>query len=176
MNILVGVTASISAYKTPDFVHQLVKRGHHVQVIITEHASQFVTPLSLETLSKHRVYCDVMTEYNKEYISHIELAKWCDCFIIAPASANMIGKLANGIADDMLSTTALAVANTKKRLLAPAMNTTMYENKAVQRNIWQLCQDGYELIEPKESLLACGDKGKGALADIDVLIQAIEKN
>ena len=175
MKIVLGISASIAAYKAPELVHELTKRGHEVQVIMTEHAKSFVTPLTLKVLSHNEVLSEIMEEQEAEQISHIALAKDCDCFVVAPASANIIGKLANGIADDLLSTFALAVNEDKKRIFAPAMNTTMYCNKAVQRNINQLQEDGFLLIEPRESKLACGDMGKGAMAEISHIISIIEE-
>lgn len=162
--ILLGVSASVSAYKAVDITSQLRKLDYEVHVVMTEHAKAIIPSLTLQTLSKNYVHTDVMAEHKPELINHIELAKMADLFIIAPATANIIGKIANGIADDMLSTVAIAVHDIPK-LIAPAMNTYMYENPAVQDNLKKLESYGYSIIEPKESMLACGDFGKGALAD-----------
>jgi len=166
--ILLGVTGSISAYKSADLTNQFVKSGVQVDVIMSQSSTHFITPLTLQSLSKRAVHTDVMQESNPQVINHIELAKQADLFLIAPATANIIGKLANGIADDLLST----VAGTPK-LIAPAMNTNMYQNPITQRNLETLRSVGYQEIEPKESLLACGDFGKGALADIQTIIEQV---
>lgn len=175
MKIVIAVSTSIAAYRTPDIVHQLVTLGHDVHVIMTENATKFVTPFVLETLSKHPVSLHVMEEKTPETIQHIDLAQSCDAFVVVPASANMIGKLANGIADDMVSTTALAVPKHTPKWIAPAMNTVMYQNPAVQRNLSQLQADGYRIIEPRHSLLACGVEGKGAMATVDTIVENITK-
>ncbi|MGY3750039.1 phosphopantothenoylcysteine decarboxylase [Vagococcus acidifermentans] len=170
--VLLGVSASISAYKAADIVNQLKKRGVNVEVIMTRHSTEFITPLTLQTLAKTKIHTDVMEEHIPSEINHIDLVKRADIFVIAPASANIIGKIANGIADDMLSTTALSVHDMPK-LIAPAMNTYMYANPAMQDNLEKLARYGYQLIEPRESLLACGDFGKGALADVDTVVSII---
>lgn len=171
--IVIGVSASIAAYKAADVVSGLVKRGHEVHVIMTKHATKFIPPLTLQVLSKQPVTVEIMEEQAPEVINHIELAQSCDAFAVIPASANIIGKLANGIADDLLSTTALAVPCETPKVLAPAMNTQMYAHPAVQRNLAQLVKDGYQMIEPRTSLLACGVEGKGALASVDEIIDTI---
>ena len=172
--VLLGVSASISAYKMADVTSQLKKRQIDVEVIMTKHSTQIIPELTLQVLSKNKVHTDVMLEENPLEINHIDLVKRADLFIVAPASANIIGKIANGIADDMLSTTALAVHDIPK-LIAPAMNTYMYENPAMVANLEKLIQYGYTLIEPKTSLLACGDYGKGALADVDTIVETIQQ-
>lgn len=169
--ILLGVTGSISAYKSADITNQLVKLGYNVEVIMTESSTHFITPLTLQSLSKKAVHLDVMQEKDPSVINHIELAKRADLLLIAPATANIIGKLANGIADDLLSTVALAVKPEVPKLIAPAMNTNMYQNPIHQRNLSFLKEIGYQEIEPRESLLACGDFGKGALADPQIIIE-----
>ena len=175
-NILLGVSASISAYKAADVISQLTKRDCKVQVVMTQHATRFIPPLTLQTLSKNPVFTDIMMEENPQHIQHIEWASQCDAFLVAPASANIIGKLANGIADDALSTIALAVPKTTFKWIAPAMNTQMYQHPAVQRNLEQLKNDGYQVIEPRTSLLACGVTGKGALANVEDIVQMIMKS
>lgn len=172
--VLLGVSASISAYKAADIISQLKKRNINVEVIMTKNSTKIIPELTLQVLSKSRVHTDVMVEQNPMEINHIDLVKRADLFIVAPASANIIGKIANGIADDMLSTTALAVHDIPK-LIAPAMNTYMYQNPAMVANLVKLDSYGYQLIEPKTSLLACGDYGKGALADVDVIVNTICK-
>lgn len=172
--ILLGVSASISAYKAADLISQLKKKNYNVEVIMTKNSTEIIPPLTLQVLSKNQVHLDVMAEATPTDINHIDLVKRADLFIIAPATANIIGKIANGIADDMLSTTALAVHDLPL-LIAPAMNTYMYQHPAVQANLARLVSYGYQVIEPKESLLACGDYGKGALADVSQILTAIEE-
>lgn len=172
--VLLGVSASISAYKAADIISQLKKQQIDVEVIMTKNSTQIIPSLTLQVLSKETVHTDVMYEHKPSDINHIDMVKRADLFLVAPATANIIGKMANGIADDMLSTTALAVHDIPK-LVAPAMNTYMYTNPAMKRNLTQLEEDGYTIIEPKESLLACGDYGKGALADVEVIVDIIKK-
>ena len=171
--IVLGVTGSIAAYKAADIVSGLTNLGCAVNVVMTKAATQFITPLTLQTLSKNKVYSDVFQEDCPEEVMHISLAQKADLLLIAPATANIIGKLANGIADDMLTALYLAVQGIPV-LIAPAMNTRMYESKTVSDNLKKLINDGFILIEPKESRLACGDVGKGALADVDNIISAVK--
>ena len=172
-HILLGVTGSIAAYKAADLANILTKDGYVVDVIMTKGAMAFITPLTLQTLSKNRVYTDVFQEDYPREIEHISLAKKASLLLVAPASADIIGKMAGGIADDMLSTTVLAVRDIP-RLIAPAMNTNMYENPIVRENLEKLKKYGFEIIEPKEARLACGDLGKGALADVETIIKTVE--
>ena len=174
MNILLGVTGSIAAYKAADITSRLTKLGHNVDVVLTESGSRIITPITLQTLSKNKVYTDMFEEITPSEVKHISLAKKADVVLIAPATANIIGKIANGIADDFLSTVVMAVANHTPVYIAPAMNTNMYENPIVQDNIKKLKSFGYRFIEPKESLLACGDLGRGALAYVDEIVEIIE--
>ena len=174
MNILLGVTGSIAAYKAADITSRLTKLGHNVDVVLTESGSRIITPITLQTLSKNKVYTDMFEEITPSEVNHISLAKKADVVLIAPATANIIGKIANGIADDFLSTVVMAAANHTPVYIAPAMNTNMYENPIVQDNIKKLKSFGYRFIEPKESLLACGDLGRGALADVDEIVEIIE--
>jgi len=168
-NVVLGVTGSIAAYKAAEIVSQLTKNPCDVHVVMTKGAAEFISPLTMRTLSKNKVYSDVFQEDCPSEVKHITLAQNADLLLIAPATANIIGKLANGIADDMLTCAALAASGIPK-LIAPAMNTRMYENPAVQENICKLKKFGYEIIEPKESLLACGSFGKGALADVSEIV------
>ena len=174
MNIVLGVTGSIAAYKAADIISRLKKLGHEVDVILTESGSRIITPITLQTLSKNKVYMDMFEEITPKEVKHISLAEKADLMLIAPATANIIGKIANGIADDFLSTVVMAAANTTPVYIAPAMNTNMYENPIVQANIEKLRSYGYRFVEPKESLLACGTVGTGALADVDDIIKVIE--
>ena len=164
--IVLGVSGSISAYKAADLISALTKLDYTVEVVMSENATKFITPLTLQSLSKRPVHLDVMNEPNFAVINHIDLAKRADLFIIAPATANIIGKVANGIADDMLSTVAIAFKPEVPKLIAPAMNTYMYQNPITQKNLATLKSNGYQEILPREALLACGDYGRGALATI----------
>ena len=171
-NILLGITGSIAAYKSADLANQLTKNGYSVDVIMTESAMKFIAPLTFQALTKNKVYTDMFDEITPSEIKHISLAKKADVCVIAPATANIIGKLANGISDDFLSCVIMA-ASGKTIFIAPAMNTNMYENPIVQENIEKLKRFGYIIIEPKESLLPCGDLGTGAMADVNVIIDRI---
>lgn len=171
--ILLGISGSISAYKAADITSQLTKLGYNVDVIMTTNSTKFITPLTLQSLSKNPVHTDVMEEIAPEKINHIELAKKADLFLVAPASANSLAKLANGIADDMLSTVALALKEDVPKFIAPAMNTYMYQNPITQRNIATLKKVGYHEIDPREALLACGDFGRGALATVEEIVATI---
>lgn len=174
-NIVLGVTGSIAAYKAADITNSLTKSGNNVDVILTKGGMEFITPLTLQTLSKNRVCTDVFQFDDPREVKHISLAKKADLFLIAPATADIIGKIANGIADDMLTSTALAM-NGIPMLIAPAMNTRMYENAFVMENIQKLKRHGYQIIEPREAMLADGDKGNGALAEVEVILQAVAEN
>ena len=171
-NIVLGVTGSIAAYKSADIANILTKEGYNVDVILTKGGAAFITPLTLQTLSKNRVLTDVFQEDWPQEVKHISLAKKADLLLVAPASADVIGKLAGGIADDMLTTVTLAMRGIPL-LVAPAMNTNMYENPIVQDNLQKLARFGWEIIEPKEARLACGDLGRGALADVKTIVQTV---
>lgn len=169
--VVLGVTGSIAAYKAAEIVSGLRKRGVAVRVILTRAGAEFITPLTLETLSAAPVVADMFNRTTPWEVEHISLAKQADLFLIAPASADIIAKAAHGIADDMLSTTLLA---TKAPVyFAPAMNVNMYENVAVQENIALLCRRGCKMIEPESGMLACGDTGKGRLASVDEIINTV---
>ncbi len=170
-NIVVGVTGGIAAYKMVDVVSQLRKAGFNVHVIMTANASQFINPLTFQTISQNAVMVDQFQAPSHWDVRHISMADKADLFLIAPASANMIGKIANGIADDMLSTTVMAT--TAPVLIAPAMNVHMYENEIVQQNINRLKALGYQFIDPEFGRLACGYEGKGRLASNDVIVNTI---
>jgi len=170
--VVLGVCGGIAAYKGLDIVSSLKKINAEVDVIMTEAATKFVTPLSFQSLSQNPVSVDMFTSPKYWEIEHISLAKKADLFVIAPASANLLGKVANGIADDMLSTTLMATR--APVLFAPAMNTNMYENPIVQDNINKLKGLGYFFIEPAEGRLACGDLGRGKLADVEDIIDEIK--
>ncbi len=171
-NIILGVTGSIACYKACDLANTLTKEGHSVKVIMTEAGTKFVAPLTFSTLTKNKVYTDMFDEQEPEYVAHIRLAEEADIMVICPASADFIAKAAAGIADDMLTTTYLAYLN-KPVIICPAMNTNMYDNPATQKNLEILKERGVTIVEPKVAHLACGTTGKGALADPDVIHEAI---
>jgi phosphopantothenoylcysteine decarboxylase/phosphopantothenoylcysteine decarboxylase/phosphopantothenate--cysteine ligase len=173
-NIILGITGSIAAYKGAELANIFTKEGYAVHVIMTAAAQKFITPLTFQTLTKNRVYTDMFDEAVYGDVRHISLAQRADLALIAPASANIIGKLAAGIADDMLSTVIMALRN-KPVLVCPAMNTAMYENPVTQDNIKKLAGYGCRFIEPREARLACGDLGRGALADLGVIAEEARK-
>ena len=172
-NILLGVTGGIAAYKIANLASMLKKQGTNVKVIMTENACQFITPMTFETLTAQKVYTDTFDRNFEFKVDHIELGKWADVFLIAPATANVIGKLANGIADDMLTTTALAMRC--PILVSPAMNTTMFENKVVKHNIMKLRTYGMDIIMPASGHLACGDTGAGKMPEPEMLLEYIKR-
>ncbi|MDR1571457.1 MAG: phosphopantothenoylcysteine decarboxylase [Clostridiales Family XIII bacterium] len=172
-NIVLGVTGSIAAYRAADIANSLTKSGHSVSVVMTEAATRFVCPLTFQTLTKNRVYTDMFELVEYREVKHVSLAKRADLLLIAPATANIIGKLASGIADDMLSAVAMAACGAPV-LICPAMNTAMYENPVTQGNIKKLESLGYRFVEPRESVLACGDLGRGAMAELGDIIAAAE--
>lgn len=163
-NILIGITGGIAAYKICELIRLFKKNGANVKVVVTKSALEFVTKLTLETLSQEPVYVEQFSNEDKKP-EHIALCDWADVFLIAPASANTIGKIANGICDNLL--TSLACAYKKQMIFAPAMNTGMWDNKAVQKNIETLKSYGVKFVEPEEGYLACGVNGQGRLADIN---------
>lgn len=175
-NILLAVTGSISAYKTADLTSQLTKLGHQVKVLMTPAATAFITPLTLQVLSKQAVLVEVMTEKDPKQIQHIDLGKEADLFLVAPASANTIAKLAHGFADNIVTSTALALPSEVKKFLAPAMNNKMLDHPATQNNLETLKSYGYQIIPPREALLACGDQGSGALASIETILTTIQES
>lgn len=162
-NVVLGVSGGIAAYKSCEIVSRFVKLGANVDVIMTEHAEEFVTPLTFETLSNNRVIRGMFEERTEHDVRHVSLAKKADALIVAPATANVIAKFAQGIADDMLSTTWLACKGLK--VIAPAMNTAMYEDEATVSNLQILRSRGVVVIEPATGRLACGDTGKGKMAE-----------
>lgn len=170
-NVVLGVTGGIACYKSCEIVSRLKKLGFGVDVIMTQHACEFVQPLTFETLSSRPVVTDMFDRKHPWEVEHISLAKKASVFVIAPATANIIGKLANGIADDMLSTTAMATKS--KIIIAPAMNTNMYENPVVQENMQKLKQRGYIFVEPVAGRLACGDIGKGKMVEPAEIVEKI---
>ena len=171
--VVIGVSGGIAVYKTLDVISRLKKLGVNVNVIMTKSATEFVAPLSFQSLSQNYVVCDIFEDPKTWDVEHISLAKRADVFLIAPATANVIGKIANGIADDMLTTTVMATK--AKVLIAPAMNTNMYENKIVKKNINILKELGYGFVDPESGRLACGDIGKGKLASPETIVDEVVK-
>jgi len=168
--IVVGVTGGIAAYKACDLVSRLKKRGAQVRVVLTEHACQFVPPLTFETLSGNQAYADT---FDRKYeIGHVSLAKWGDLFIAAPCTANVMAKMACGIADDLLSTTYVAMQGDV--LIAPAMNCGMWRNAATQANLETLKQRGVHVVGPETGFLACGDEDIGRMSEPEQIVQAAE--
>ncbi|WP_439873929.1 bifunctional phosphopantothenoylcysteine decarboxylase/phosphopantothenate--cysteine ligase CoaBC [Bacillus mycoides] len=171
--ILLCVTGGIAVFKAAALTSKLTQAGATVKVMMSESAMKFVTPLTFQALSRHDVYTDTFDEKDSAVIAHIDLADWADVVLVAPATANCIGKLANGIADDMITTTLLAT--TAPVWIAPAMNVHMYENKIVQKNMMTLKALGYTFIEPGEGFLACGYVAKGRLEEPEVIIGRLEE-
>ncbi|MDU2687056.1 MAG: bifunctional phosphopantothenoylcysteine decarboxylase/phosphopantothenate--cysteine ligase CoaBC [Paeniclostridium sordellii] len=169
--VVLGVSGGIAVYKACDLVSKLKKAGINVHVIMTKSATEFVAPLTFQTLSQNYVVEDMFESPKTWDVEHISLAKKADLFVLAPATANVIGKVANGISDDMLTTTVMATK--AKVLVAPAMNTNMYENPIVQRNIQILKDLNYEFVKPESGRLACGDVGSGKLASVDTIFEKI---
>ena len=174
-NILVGVTGGIAAYKSAGIVSLLKKKGYNVKVVMTENATKIIGPLTLETLSRNRIYVD-MWDSNPHYeVEHISLADWADVVLIAPATYNIIGKVANGIADDMLTTILAAVSVRKPVFFALAMNVNMYENPILKENIDKLKSFGYRFINAEEGLLACNYSAKGRMSEPEDIVDEIER-
>ena len=170
-NIVVGVTGGIAAYKAADVVSRLKKLGANVYVIMTEHATKFIGPLTFQSLSQNYVVTDMFEDPKTWDVEHIALAKRADLFLVVPATANVIGKVANGLADDMLTTTIMATV--APVYFALAMNTKMYENAIMQDNVTKLERYGYHMIFPASGRLACGDVGSGKLEDPEIIVETI---
>ena len=174
-NILVGITGGIAAYKSAGIVSLLKKKGYNVKVVMTENATKIIGPLTLETLSRNRIYVD-MWDSNPHYeVEHISLADWADVVLIAPATYNIIGKVANGIADDMLTTVLAALSVRKPVFFALAMNVNMYENPILKENINKLSSFGYRFIDAEEGLLACNYSAKGRMSEPEDIVEEIER-
>ena len=171
--VILGVSGSIAAYKIANLSSMLVKQHANVHVIMTKNATNFINPITFETLTNNKCIVDTFDRNYEFNVEHVSLASKADCMMIAPASADIIAKLKCGIADDMLTTTALAMEGAM--LVAPAMNTHMYEKKVTQDNIAALKEYGYEVIEPAEGHLVCGDVGKGKMPEPEVLLEYIYK-
>lgn len=171
--VLLGITGSIAAYKIAYLASALHKLHADVHVLMTENATNFINPITFETLTGNKCLVDTFDRNFQFQVEHVSIAKKADVVMIAPASANVIGKLANGLADDMLTTTVMACRCQK--ILAPAMNTAMYENPVVQDNIRKLQTYGYEVITPASGYLACGDTGAGKMPEPETLLEYILK-
>ena len=173
-HILIGISGGIAAYKIPELIRSLVKEGAEVRVATTRHALEFVTELTLQTVSGNKVYSDVFAAINAHSTEHISLPDWCDAMLVAPATANVLAKMATGIADDALTTTICSCVARKPVIVAPAMNDKMWENPATQQAVetirgWQ----NIRVLEPAEGPLACGTCGKGRMPEIEVLQEAL---
>jgi phosphopantothenoylcysteine decarboxylase/phosphopantothenate--cysteine ligase len=162
-HVVIGISGGIAAYKTMYLIRLFKKNGWEVRVTATQNALQFVTPLTIETLSQSKLYTDMFDVNRAMEVEHIALAEWADALVVAPATANIIGKFAHGIADDALSTLFLAVK--KPVFIAPAMNSNMFENTVVQQNIGLLRERGYHILLPNEGFLACGTTGSGRMQE-----------
>lgn len=170
--VILGLCGSIAAYKSCEIIRILVKNDVDVHVCMTKSATQFITPLTMQVLSNNYVYTDDSCNYNPSSISHVSLSKDADLILISPASANFISKIANAICDDFLSSLILATNNIPI-LIAPAMNTNMYNNLIFQKNLSTLIDCGFILIEPKSDFLACKDTGIGALEEVDIITSKV---
>jgi phosphopantothenoylcysteine decarboxylase/phosphopantothenate--cysteine ligase len=172
--VLLGVTGSIAAYKAADICSKLGKQGADVHVVLTRNAAEFVGPATFRALTRNPVLTDTFEEPHSKRIAHIDIAQSVDLAVVAPASANLIAKAAAGIADDMLTTCLLALPRTTPLLIAPAMNTVMWEHPATQRNLAILRERGTQIVDPASGILACLDEGQGKLADVETIVAAME--
>lgn len=178
-NILLGVTGGVAAYKAVDLASKLTSTGANIHTVMTENACRFVGPKSFEAVSNSTVLTDMWSTPEQFRFGHIALADWADIVVVAPATANIIAKIANGICDDLLSTilcTCWPLIKSGAALLAPAMNDKMWSNPAVQKNVETIQKMGFQLIGPVEGRLACGNKGLGRMAEPKDIFEAIEKN
>jgi len=172
VNIVVGVTGSIAVYKACDLVRQLQKQGMNVDVVMTKEAQAFITPLTFQSLANGSVYTDMFATPDRHDIEHIALAKKAQVIVVAPATANCIGKIANGIYDDLL--TCVIAASRAAVIFAPAMNTGMYSNRVVQDNIKKLKSLGVRFVGPRTGELACAEKGQGCLEEIEEIVRSVQ--
>ncbi|MGE5403600.1 MAG: bifunctional phosphopantothenoylcysteine decarboxylase/phosphopantothenate--cysteine ligase CoaBC, partial [Candidatus Saccharibacteria bacterium] len=171
--IAIGISGGIAAYKVADLVSRLTKDGHDVHVIMTENATRFISSLTMRTLSNNPVLLDMFEESSQYRVQHIGVAEEAELMVIAPATANIIGKIASGIADDLLST--VVMATTAPVLVVPSMNTNMYDNPVVQQNLERLKSLGYYIMEPAEGELACGVSGRGRLPEINEIYDRVQE-
>lgn len=175
MNIILGITGSIAAYKAADLASQLVKQGHDVHAVMTRAATEFIGPLTLQTLTRNRVIVSLEDEKQSWKPGHIELADQADCCLIAPATANVLGEFANGLAPDSLTSIYLALPRKTPVIIAPAMNGKMWLHPATQRNVALLKEDGCQFIDPAQGSLACGYEGIGRLAPLEEILEQVAK-
>lgn len=178
LNILLGVTGGVAAYKVVDLAGRLTAAGARVKTVLTENACRLVGPKSFEAVTQSAVFTTLWSTSEEFLISHIALVDWADVVVVAPATANILGKIANGICDDMLSTTLCAcwpLVESSAVLLAPAMNTNMWANPAVRHNVKVLKERGFQFIGPAEGRLACGTEGIGRMSEPQEILEAIEK-
>ena len=171
-HVLIGISGGIAAYKSLTLIRSFVKNDYEVKVVATDHALEFVTPLTIETLSGNKLYNNMFQTGQERTTEHIALAQWADVFVVAPATANIIGKYAHGLADDALSTTLLAYK--KILFMAPAMNDAMWDNEAVQANLKMLQNRGVKILEPGSGFLACNSEGKGRMMEPEKIFEAID--
>jgi phosphopantothenoylcysteine decarboxylase/phosphopantothenate--cysteine ligase len=169
-HILLGVSASVAAYKACDLASRLTQAGHSVRAILTPRAAELVSLQLFEAVTGEPAACDEFGPAREGAMDHIELARWGECLVLAPATADVIGRLAHGLGGDLLTTTAMALPAERPRVLCPAMNPTMLAHPPVGRNIEALVEDGWTLIEPEEGVLACGDEGPGRLAEPEAIV------
>lgn len=174
MNIVLGITGSIAAYKAADLTSKLLKEGHEVHCVMTKAAAEFITPLTLQVLSRQPVLVSLEDEKDSWKPGHIQLADRADLFLVAPLSADTLGNFAHGLAPDPLSSVYLALPRTTPVLLAPAMNGKMWQHPATTRNIAQLVEDGCQFIDPAEGDLACGYQGVGRLAEVEEILARVQ--
>lgn len=173
MNIILGITGSIAAYKAAELASQLVKDGHHVHAVMTAAATEFITPLTLQVLTRQPVLLSLEDEKHSWKPGHIDLADRADLFLVAPATANTISEFANGLAPDSLSSIYLALPRTTPVIIAPAMNGKMWDHPATQRNVERLKQDGCRMVGPASGDLACGYQGIGRMAEVVEILASI---
>lgn len=173
MTIILGISGSIAAYKAADIASQLVKQGHDVHAILTRAGAEFITPLTLQTLTRNPVLVSLEDEKQSWKPGHIDLADRADLFVAAPATANLIAEFAHGLAPDPLSSIYLALQRTTPVLIAPAMNGKMWQHPATQRNVARLKEDGCRFVDPDTGDLACGYQGVGRLAPVEEILAAI---
>lgn len=174
MNIILGISGSIAAYKAAEIASSLVKAGHEVHAVMTRAATEFITPLTLQTLTRQMVVVSLEDEKRSWKPGHIELADQADLFLAAPATANLLGEFANGLAPDSLTSMYLALPRTTPVLIAPAMNGKMWLHPATQRNVETLKQDGCQFVDPAKGSLACGYEGIGRLAPVEEILSRVE--
>lgn len=172
--ILLIITGSIAAYKSLDLIRTLKKNSYDVMCVMTKSAAEFITPLSVASISQSKVFTDVFSLQDETEMGHIKLSRDADLVIIAPASADILGKMANGLANDLAST--ILLATNKPVLVAPAMNVCMWQNKAVKRNVTTLKNDGIKFIGPVSGDLACGENGDGRFSEVEDIFTAIKEN